>query len=95
MSGPGEALLVARRAQGLTQEDVCRQLGITQAALSRYENDQRLPDGETLDRFAQIYGVTVNFLHHGHRMQGALSLIRICGDRKPRKPRSGGGSRPV
>lgn len=74
MSGPGEALLVARKAQGLTQDDVCGELGITQATLSRYENDQRVPDGETLAKFAQVYGVTAGFLRHGQRMQGALAI---------------------
>lgn len=74
MSGPGEALLVARRAEGLTQEDVCHRLGITQATLSRYENDQRLPDDETLVEFARTYGVTVSFLRQGQRMQGALAI---------------------
>jgi Zn-dependent peptidase ImmA (M78 family) len=74
MSGPGEALLVARKAQGLTQDDVCGELGITQATLSRYENDQRVPDGETLAKFAQIYGVTVGFLRYGQRMRGALAI---------------------
>ncbi|MGH3887518.1 MAG: helix-turn-helix domain-containing protein [Pseudonocardiaceae bacterium] len=74
MSGLGEALLVARKAQDLTQDDVCGQLGITQATLSRYENDQRVPDDETLSKFAQIYGVTVGFLRYGQRMQGALAI---------------------
>ncbi|MDQ2880262.1 MAG: XRE family transcriptional regulator [Actinomycetota bacterium] len=74
MSGLGEALLVARKAQGLIQEDVCGQLGITQATLSRYENDQRMPDGETLAKFAQIYGITVGLLRCGQRMHGALAI---------------------
>ncbi|HVE95888.1 MAG TPA: helix-turn-helix transcriptional regulator [Pseudonocardiaceae bacterium] len=74
MSGPGEALLVARKAQDLTQDQVCSQLGITQATLSRYENDQCVPDDETLEKICRIYGVTVGFLRHGQRMQGALAI---------------------
>lgn len=74
MIGPGEVLLVARKAQGLTQDHVCGQLGITQVALSRYENDQRVPDDETLANFARICGVTVSFLRYGQRMHGALAI---------------------
>ncbi len=74
MIGPGEALLVARKAQGLTQDDVCGHLGITQATLSRYENDQRVPDDGTLANFAKIYEVTVDFLRCGQRMRGALAI---------------------
>lgn len=74
MSGPGEALLVVRKTQGLTQDDVCGRLGITQAALSRYENDHRVPDDETLVKFARIYRVTIDFLRHGQRLRGALAI---------------------
>ena len=74
MSGLGETLLVARKAQGLTQDDVCDMLDIKQATLSRYENDQRVPDEDTLAKFASIYGVTVDFLRYGQRMQGALAI---------------------
>jgi transcriptional regulator with XRE-family HTH domain len=72
MIGLGETLMVARKAQGLTRDDVCGQLGITQAALSQYENDQLVPDDEILANFAKIYEVTVGFLRYGQRMQGGL-----------------------
>ncbi len=74
MTGVGETLLIARKAQGFTQDDVCGKLGIKQATLSRYENDQRVPDGVTLAQFAEIYSVTVQFLQYGRRMQGALAI---------------------
>jgi len=74
VSGLGETLLVTRKAQGLTQDDVCDMLDIKQATLSRYENDQRVPDEDTLAKFASIYGVTVDFLRYGQRMQGALAI---------------------
>lgn len=74
MTRLGDALLVARKARGFTQDDICAQLGITQATLSRYENDLRLPDAQALARFADIYGVTVDFLQYGQRFQGALAI---------------------
>ncbi|MCQ3814749.1 MAG: helix-turn-helix domain-containing protein [Acidimicrobiia bacterium] len=36
-------IATARRAKGLTQSELADHLGITQAALSRYENDLRQP----------------------------------------------------
>jgi Zn-dependent peptidase ImmA (M78 family)/transcriptional regulator with XRE-family HTH domain len=74
MTGLGDALLVARKARGLTQEYVCAELSLTQAALSRYENDLRTPDDETLVRLARIYGVTTDFLRYGQRCHGALAV---------------------
>jgi transcriptional regulator with XRE-family HTH domain len=44
MIGLGDVQLVARKAHDLTQEEVCIRLGITQAILSRYENELRAPD---------------------------------------------------
>jgi transcriptional regulator with XRE-family HTH domain len=39
--GGGDVLLVLRRAADITQEELASRLGVTQAALSRYENDNR------------------------------------------------------
>ena len=35
----GDVILVLRRAAGMTQADLADRLGITQTALSRYENN--------------------------------------------------------
>lgn len=58
MTALGEALRVARRAKGITQAELAERIGITQAALSRYENDLREPSQETVDAFAAALGVT-------------------------------------
>ena len=50
----GEAIATARRARGLTQADLADDLGITQAALSRYENELRQPTDGDLERIARI-----------------------------------------
>ena len=53
----GEAIATARRARGLTQADLADDLGITQAALSRYENELRQPTDGDLERIASNLGV--------------------------------------
>ena len=65
----GDVLLVLRRAADITQEELASRLGITQAALSRYENDLREPDDEMLDRLSEALGVTSDFLRHEFRMR--------------------------
>lgn len=74
MNGFGEVLETLRRAQGMSQEDLCVRTNVTQAAMSRYENDQRTPDDETLERLAAALGVTTRFLRHGHSVRGALAV---------------------
>lgn len=74
MTELGEALRVARRAQGITQADLADRVGITQAALSRYENDLRDPSPETVAMFATALGVTPELLGSGHRITGAMAV---------------------
>lgn len=74
MSFLGEALETARRAHGLTQEQLAAAAGVTQAALSRYENDQRDPDDEVLGRLAGALGVTSSFLRSAGRLHGAVGV---------------------
>jgi transcriptional regulator with XRE-family HTH domain len=70
----GEVLETARRAQGLTQAELAERAGITQAALSRYENDLREPETDTLQRLADALGVTVQFLKHAGRARGGMAM---------------------
>lgn len=74
MNGIGDVLETLRRARGLTQEDLCATAGVTQAALSRYENDQRMPDEAVLERLAHALGVTSRFLTRTHAVRGALAV---------------------
>lgn len=74
MSGFGDVLETLRRANGLTQSDLCERTGVTQAALSRYENDQRMPDDQVMSRLAQALGVSVRFLARDHVVRGALAV---------------------
>lgn len=70
----GEALMTARRARGLTQEELARAAGVTQAALSRYENDQREPDEDVLTALATALGITPEFLRRAGRLRGAMAI---------------------
>ncbi len=74
MTALGEVLETARRAQGLTQAELAEKAGITQAALSRYENDLREPEADALARLADTLGVTVPFLIHAGRARGGMAM---------------------
>jgi Zn-dependent peptidase ImmA (M78 family)/transcriptional regulator with XRE-family HTH domain len=74
MSHLGEVLTTARRASGKTQGELADIVGITQAALSRYENSLREPDEVTLDKLARELGVTSKFIHHAGRVRGAMAV---------------------
>lgn len=74
MSNIGEILETARRASGMTQAELARRAGVTQAALSRYENDQREPEPDVLTRLAKALGVTESFLQDAGRVHGATAV---------------------
>jgi transcriptional regulator with XRE-family HTH domain len=45
-----------------TQETIAKQLGISRARYSHYENEIARPDPNMLQRLAELYGVTVDYL---------------------------------
>jgi Zn-dependent peptidase ImmA (M78 family)/transcriptional regulator with XRE-family HTH domain len=74
VSSTGELIEIARRANGLTQEQLAQQVGITQAALSRYEHGMREPSDATLAVLAEALGVHPDFLHRPDRVVGGLAV---------------------
>lgn len=74
MSSFGEVLAVARRARGLTQNQLAGLAGVTQAALSRYESGMRAPDPGVTPRLAAALGVTADLLEHAERVQQGMAM---------------------
>lgn len=50
------ALITARTEAGLTQEEVARRMGTTQAVIARLEGGRVKPSTRTLERFAKATG---------------------------------------
>lgn len=86
MGSLGDVLLTARRAAGLTQDELSNSASVTQAALSRYEQDLRVPDDETLQRIANALGVTQRFLQRAQSPNGAMAVDAHMRRRKTAKP---------
>lgn len=82
----GEAIATARRAKGLTQAELADHLGMTQAALSRYENELRQPTDHDLERLASSLGVVPDLLRRADRMEGALAAGAHMRRRATAKP---------
>lgn len=86
MNNLGVILETARRAAGLTQQDLAHEAGVTQAALSRYENGLRQPDQESLGRLARALNVTPSFLTHAARVRAATAVDAHMRRRKTARP---------
>lgn len=82
----GEAIVTLRRANGLTQRDLADRANITQAALSRYENELRSPDAAAVAKLADSLGVTAEFLRRAERPDGAFMIDAHMRRRATAKP---------
>ena len=82
----GEALVTLRRARGMTQAVLADSTAVTQAALSRYENDLRDPSNEILQSLAEVLSVTPEFLRRSGRVQGAFMVDAHMRRRRTAKP---------
>lgn len=56
----GEAIKELRTRAGLTQIELAEKTGITQAAISYYESNEKIPNVKTADKIAGALGVTLN-----------------------------------
>ena len=55
-------LKALRKARGISQLKLAMDLGINQNSISRYENQQREADYQTLILFADYFNVSVDYL---------------------------------
>lgn len=57
----GRKLRTLRKGKKLTQKDVADRLGLVRATISNYEVGRRTPHLSELKRFAELYGVTLDY----------------------------------
>lgn len=57
-----EILAKLRTAKKITQADLAKKLGIARTTYAGYENGSRKPDPDTLQKLADVFDVTVDYL---------------------------------
>lgn len=56
-----------RKQHGLTMKQLGEKVGLSESAISQYENGKRQPDNETLLMFGEIFNVSVDYLLCGEQ----------------------------
>lgn len=74
MNTIGDAIKTARRSLGLTGGQLAAAIGVTQAAVSRYENGERELDAPALQAVAEALKVTPEFLKAGRGLEGPIAI---------------------
>ena len=58
----GKALKFHRNSRSLSQSELARQSGISQQSLSRWENNENVPNAKDCAILAQFYGISIDYL---------------------------------
>ncbi len=81
----GQIIRRLRRARDMTQEELAEQLNLSSAAISRWENDNAMPDIAQIVPLANLFGVTTDVLfgvdgvdHDRARMARLEEIFRLC-----------------
>lgn len=64
----GSFLSQLRKERGLTQEQLGEKLGVTNKTVSRWETGTYLPPVEILQLLSELYGITINEILSGERL---------------------------
>ncbi|SNS94540.1 Helix-turn-helix [Anaerovirgula multivorans] len=62
MESIGERILNLRKELNLNQKELAEKVGITEASLSRYENNLREPKAEIVTKISQALGCSTDYL---------------------------------
>lgn len=58
----GDRLKTLRKERNLTQEELANMFFLNKSSVSRYERDNQMPESDTLQKIADYFKVTVDYL---------------------------------
>ena len=70
----GEKLKEIRKRFGLTQEKLSGLINVSRQAITKWENDEGLPDITNLQELSKLFGITIDYLLDKDNNLPALTL---------------------
>ena len=67
----GQFLATLRKENGLTQEELGQQVGVTNKTISRWETGTYLPPAESLEVLSEFFDLTINEILSGQRLDAS------------------------
>ena len=79
-----ERLVELRNEKGLSQSELSNELGVSKNSIYYYENEKRVPDANTVIKFARFFNVTSDYLLglEDARAHDDSNLIEMLNDRE-------------
>jgi len=63
-------LILLRKLNGYSQEEIAEKIGISRQAYGKWEKGETIPDVEKCDLLASVYGITIDSLIHTESLEG-------------------------
>ena len=88
----GQRIKLLRQKNSLTQDSLAKVIGISRGSLSMIEIDKREPDNETLNKIANYFNVTTDYLlgrtdesnpRNNHYDENSFSNLKVKEDNVP------------
>ena len=73
----GRFIARLRKEQNMTHLNLAEKLGVTDRAISKWENGRGLPDVSLMKPLCEILGITVTELLNGERAEATVSLNKV------------------
>lgn len=86
----GDRIKLLREKHELTQEQMARKVGISRAALAKYEINNREPDFKTVKLIADFFDVSIDYLLDREQKNETVIDIKEMLEDKKRKATWGG-----
>lgn len=58
----GKNLKELRNSRNIIQKDLAEYIGVSRAIISQYESGDKFPSVETIEKIAEYFGVTIDYL---------------------------------
>lgn len=78
MRNYGQLIAKLRKQKGLTQEQLGKKLNVSYQAVSKWENNQSEPSLETIEKLADVFGITISqFFEMANMDEGEIVISNI------------------
>ena len=78
----GEALLIARKKKGMSQQDFADCLPVSRSSVANWEADRRLPNATIIAKIAEILDIEITELLDSANEEGTRPTVIIVDDNK-------------
>jgi len=69
-----------RRAKDITQEELAKQMQLSPSTIGMYETGRREPDFETLQKFADFFHVSTDYILGREEKQSPFAALPVAGN---------------